>query len=82
MFDTFRHPLPPPEVGQPEVGHEGRRREDVALPPWVGHLGIEGGGDDKHKDHDDDDEVDGREDLLQTNAMLSKVTIQTSMMSH
>ena len=54
-----------------DVGHEGRRREDVALSPWVGHLGIEGGGDDKHKDHDDDDEVDWREDLLQTNAMLS-----------
>ena len=52
------------------------------MPPWFHYLGIERGGYDEHEDHDDDDEVDGREDLLQTNAMLSKVTIQTSLMSH
>ena len=56
----------------PEVGHEGRRGEDVAPPPWIGHLGIEGIGHGEHEDHDDDDEVDGGEDLLQT-SMLSNV---------
>ena len=54
---------------QPEVGHEGWRREYVGLPARVGDLGVVRRGHDEHEDHDDDDEVDGGEDLLQVHAI-------------